>query len=135
MIRIYKDDVKLFCKITGILTLVILLLFTPYGCGQMTGDGSWGGGKRQIINAKILSKHVDISQSGKMSNTHYMVTTDRGTFEIENGWIIDVWDADELYGKLVIGKTYNLTIQGDQLTNFLFQQYPFVIKVNYEKLD
>ncbi len=116
-------------KIVAGAVVVVLFCMLPYGCGQMLGDGSWGGGEHRTIRATVQSKHVDVGSAGKTSSTSYMVTTDKGTFEIENGWIMSIWNADEMYGRLEVGKTYTLDVQGDQLTNFMFQQYPFVTGV------
>lgn len=110
-------------------TLILsLLVGAPiallFGGAAICGDGSYGFGSEGKVCAKILSKHVD-PRSGAGSS--YMVTTDKGTFEIENGFILGVWNADDLYGGLEVGESYALDVRGDEVLNFALQQYPFVV--------
>lgn len=112
---------------------VLLIIFIAFGgvvsCRGCAGDGSWSFGEDpHEIEAIVQNKHVDIS-GGESSSTHYMVTTDKGTFEIDNGWIMGIWNADELYGQLEQGKAYKLTVRGDTTTAWWTQTYPYIIEV------
>lgn len=117
-------------KVITALILVLFLFGTVVGCRACAGDGSWGFGESQrTLDVTVLSKHVDISGSGDSRASHYMVTTDHGTFEINNGWIMGVWNADELYGQLESNKKYRITVQGSTTTAFWTQTYPYVTRV------
>ena len=64
------------------------------------------------------------------SSSHYMVGTDKGVYEINNILIpIQLFNCDELYSKLEVGKTYNIKVKGNKVTNWLVQQYPYIIEI------
>jgi outer membrane phospholipase A len=77
----------------------------------------------------VISKHVDIQKSSDSSSSHYMVATNMGIFEVDNGIMLDVWNSDEIYGALEVGKTYTITTKGERVVGMFFQSYPYVIKV------
>lgn len=71
---------------------------------------------------KVERMYVDVS--GERSN--YMVATDKGIFEMDNSVWLQIFNIDELYGRLEAGKTYEVTVKGRKLLNFFFQRYPHI---------
>ena len=103
-----------------ILACVVLPILFAKGCGV----GGWGPTVYHQ-NATIQRAWVDNSKEG----SHYMVATDRGVFEVDNGVLLGMWNADEVYGQMVVGKKYNITTKGKRWTNVIHQHYPYVVKV------
>lgn len=63
------------------------------------------------------------------SSSHYMVGTDKGVYEINNILFpVQLFNCDELYSKLEVGKTYNVKVKGNKVTNWLMQEYPYIIE-------
>jgi len=88
-------------------------------------NGVNGFGPEYVNNVTINRLYVD---GGKAS--HYMVGTDKGVYEIRNHLIpIQLFNCDELYSKLEVGKTYLVKIKGNKVTNWFMQQYPYIIEV------
>jgi hypothetical protein len=99
-----------------------LLIIVPV-CAKF-GIGAGGFGPRNQVTAVVVSKHVD---SGKESSS-YMVSTDKGTFEVDNGLLLWTFNADEIYGSIQVGHKYRFTTEGKKTVNFLFQIYPYIIR-------
>lgn len=57
-----------------------------------------------------------------------MVATDQGVFEVQNGYMLGMWNADEVYGRMIPGKTYNITTKGNKVVGMFFQEYPYIIQ-------
>jgi len=112
----------------GLLVLFpFVLMIAVIGMDPILGLAPFGPTK--TITCTVLNKHVDVSKSGKETRTNYMVSTDQGTFEVDNSFWLWLWNADEIYGRLEINKVYTLTVKGNKRVGFLFQSYPFIIKV------
>jgi hypothetical protein len=58
-----------------------------------------------------------------------MVATDQGVFEIDNGALLGVWNADEMYGRLKEGHTYRITTKGNKVVGYFSQEYPYIISL------
>jgi len=93
--------------------IMILSLLTAIYSSQKSGEYS----------VTVTDKHIDHSTD---DGSHYMVTTDKGVFEVDNGPFIDVWNADEIYGNLHIGKKYNIKTKGIKAVNMFAQWYPYI---------
>jgi hypothetical protein len=122
---------KAFTSIEGMILLVIIGLiavtaFTAIGAPIM-GIGGFGP-EKSISHATVISKHVDIQKSSDSTSSHYMVATNMGTFEVDNGFLLGIWNSDEIYGGLEIGKTYTFTTKGEKVVGMFFQYYPYIIK-------
>ena len=88
-------------------------------------NGVNGFGPEDIKQITVQRLYVD---GGKAS--HYMVGTDKGVYEISNHLIpIQLFNCDELYSKLEVGKTYTVKVKGNKVTNWYMQQYPYIIEV------
>lgn len=108
-----------------IVVLVIVLFVALFAIGPILGTGGFG--PENTVQATVTRCYVDVSGSGDHSESHYMVSTDKGIFEVNNGIFLGVWNADELYGSLIPGKTYIFTTKGRKVVNFFFQEYPYII--------
>lgn len=105
--------------IACILMVLILVVLISGGCACDVG----GMGPTNHVTGTVLSKHFDSTKDG----SNFMVTTDNGTFEVDNGFLLDTWNADELYGSIVIGKKYSFTTKGNKHVNFWMQSYPYIV--------
>jgi prepilin-type N-terminal cleavage/methylation domain-containing protein len=99
--------------------LFIIFALCPFGCGV------GGCGPRNTVETTVISKHIDHSKD----ESHYMVITEAGGFEVDNGFLLGVSNADEIYGRMKEGRQYRITTKGKRWVNFAFQHYPYIIKV------
>jgi hypothetical protein len=90
--------------------------------------GTNGFGPTNIHEVTVNRLYVDYS-GGKEKSSHYMVGTNKGVFEVNNGLILFMWNADELYSTLKEGKRYSITTKGNKVVNIFFQEYPYIIAV------
>jgi hypothetical protein len=112
----------------GVLVLVVLLVAL---CGwgfSYLGVGGWG--PTRVQDVTVTKCWVDYSKdSDGVMQSHYMVGTDQGVFEVANGWLLGMCNADVVYGKLEVGKRYTIKTKGNQHVNFAMQYYPYIVKV------
>lgn len=85
--------------------------------------GIYGFGPTNVITTRVTRMYVDVSKEG----SHYMVGTENGVFEVSNGIILGMWNADQIYARLKEGKSYTFTTKGECVANFFLQQYPYVL--------
>ena len=107
-----------------ILAVIVGLIFVL--CASFSGfwgTGGFGPTREQLVT--VTRCYVDTE--GKQS--HYMVASDHGMFECDNGWLLGVWNADEIYGKLQAGKSYLITTKGNKVVNMFIQEYPYIVSV------
>ena len=63
-----------------------------------------------------------------------MLTTDKGTFKVNNGLLIWTWNEDEIYGQIEVGKTYEFTTKGNRVVFLcILQYYPYITNVKLVK--
>lgn len=62
----------------------------------------------------------------KNDDSKYLVFTDQTTYEVTDSWIHGRWSSSDVYGKLVVGKTYTATLQGYRIP--FFSMYPNIIE-------
>lgn len=91
------------------------------GCFGVGGCGPSG----SVAQAKVTRLWVD--NSGERGSA-YMVATDKGVFEVDNGLLLGMWNADELYGKLQAGHVYSFQTKGRKIENLFMQEYPRIVK-------
>lgn len=106
----------------------ILLVVGLCAIEPMLGVYPFGERKQQTVTVNRL--YVDVSGSKESTSSHYMVGTDQGIFEVDNSIWLGIWNADEIYSKLEVGKTYQIETKGRKLLNFLFQSYPGITRVD-----
>ena len=88
-------------------------------------NGVEGFGPEYVNQVTINRLYVDGGRS-----SHYMVGTDKGVYEIKNFlYPVQIFNCDELYSKLEVGKTYLVKIKGNKVTNWFMQQYPYIIEI------
>ncbi len=97
-------------------------MFIPLFIGLSSGVGGFG--PIRSVDATVQSLYVDRGSS----SSHYMVGTDAGVFEVDNGILLGVWNSDEIYSKLVSGHRYRFTTEGNRSVGFWLQEYPYITK-------
>lgn len=113
------------------LVVIACLAFVILGipaCHYVTGTGGFGPYRTEEV--EIKRAYVDTAEK----SSHYMVSTDKGMFEVDNGLLLGVDNADELYGKFQAGKKYRITTKGNKVVRryfffFLMQEYPYITQV------
>jgi hypothetical protein len=106
------------------LTPILLILGIIISLNYTFGVHGFGPEKEMTIQVQRL--YVD---SGKSS--HYMVGTDQGVLEVSNFiFPVQIFNSDEIYSQLEVGKTYSVTVKGNKVLNWWFQEYPYIIKVH-----
>lgn len=110
-----------------IIGIFIGLFAVTLGTNMLLGINGFGPTQVQEVTVKRL--YVDISGSKDSSESHYMVSTDKGIFEVSNLTFFGIFNADEIYGQLEEGKSFTVKTKGKKFVNFLFQQYPYIISV------
>lgn len=104
-------------------TPIVILVSLVTGFHYSLGIGGFG--PESIQQVTIQRLYVD---GGKSS--HYMVGTDQGVFEVDNIlWPVQVFNSDELYSQLEVGKTYTVKLKGNKVINWLVQEYPYIIEI------
>lgn len=89
--------------------------------------GVKGFGPEKTEQITVQRLFVDNNKS-----SHYMVSTDKGVFEIDNFlYPRTIFNADELYGRLEVGKTYQVVVKGNKMLNLFFQQYPYIVEIKW----
>jgi len=110
--------------VMAIIFIFGFLIFIPLMSG---GCQTHGLGTISELTVTIEDKYVDTSSSKEGNSSSYMVSTDKGVFEVNNGIFLGIWNADEIYSSLKKGKTYNVQVKGKKVVNFIMQQYPYII--------
>jgi hypothetical protein len=106
------------------LTPVLLIVGIVIGLNYTFGVQGFGPEKEMVIQVQRL--YVD---SG--SSSHYMVGTDQGVLEVQNRLIpFQMFNSDEVYSQLEVGKTYQVTVKGNKVLNWWYQEYPYIIKIH-----
>lgn len=58
-------------------------------------------------------------------SSNYLVFTDVTTYTVADTWVHGRWSSSDVYGKLVVGKTYTATLQGFRIP--FLSMYPNII--------
>lgn len=116
-------------KFVGAIFLVIVLAVVIIGARGCLGIGGMGPA-RTLDKVTVQRMWVDTSSDGDSGHTsHYMVATDCGVFEVDNGLVLGIWNADEIYGRLKEGHSYRIRTQGNRVVGFWWQEYPYITHV------
>jgi len=107
-----------------VVMLVVVLMLT---FAANLGIGSFG--PTLIQDVVVQRTYVDFSGTGDDKESHYMVGTDKGVFEVANGLLLGLWNSDELYAQMQSGKRYRITTKGKRVVGMFFQEYPYVVAV------
>ena len=105
----------------------VLFLFavaSPFvALNYVYGVNGFGPEEEQVITVERL--YVD---GGKSS--HYMVGTDKGVFEVSNFiFPVQIYNSDEIYSQLAVGKTYHIKTKGNKILNWWYQEYPYIMEL------
>lgn len=119
-------------KFIGSVIFLGILLIVPISCNAILGV--YGFGPKNTLDVTINRTYVDYSGSGDNKSSHYMVATDKGVFEVDNGIMLGMWNADEVYGKFKNDKKYRITTKGNRVVGMFFQEYPYILNA-YEIQD
>ena len=104
----------------GPLIFVVAVMVIVTGIDYVTGTDGFGPERDEQITVQRL--YVD--------KHNYMVGTDKGVYEVQNFVIpIQIFNSDELYSKLEVGKTYSVTLKGNKVLNPFMQEYPYIISI------
>lgn len=87
--------------------------------------GVEGHGPVRQYDVVVVSKHIDAQKD----SSSYMVNGDTQTFEVDNGPLLGMWNADVVYGQIIVGERYCFTAKGNQVTDWWWQQYPYILEV------
>jgi hypothetical protein len=112
--------VMIIGALIGPFIFVVAVLAIIAGINYCTGTDGFGPERDEQITVQRL--YVDKSS--------YMVGTDKGVYEVQNFILpIQIFNSDELYSKLEVGKTYSVTLKGNKVLNPIMQQYPYIISI------
>lgn len=101
----------------AIIAIVVAMVGGFGGCFGVGGCGP----TNSVQHATVQRLWVDNLGKG---GSAYMVGTDKGVFEVDNGIMLGMWNADEVYGSLHQGKTYDFVTKGRKIQSFFMQEYP-----------
>lgn len=89
--------------------------------------GIGGAGPEHSVETTVTRLYVDHSGSGEHAQSHYMVGTEDGVFEVDNGILLGCWNADEIFARLREGRRYQLRTKGNRVVGYFYQEYPYII--------
>ena len=110
--------------IVGFFIVIILLGFVV---SYTIGIGGFG--PTNVLDVTVSRAYVDVGGTKEDPESYYVVVTDKGSFEVDNGVLLGIWNADDLFGQLKEGHNYRITTKGRRYQNFFMQELPFIIKV------
>ena len=112
--------VMIASAIVGPMIFVVAILTIITGIDYMLGTDGFGPERDEQITVQRL--YVD--------KHNYMVGTDKGVYEVQNFLFpVTIFNSDELYSKLEVGKTYSVTLKGNKVLNPFMQEYPYIISI------
>jgi hypothetical protein len=119
----FTDQNPILMASVSTLVPVFLLIGIMVSLNYTYGVNGFGPEKECKVTIQRL--YVDGGRS-----SHYMVGTDQGVFEVQNRLIpFQMFNSDEVYSQLEVGKTYTLKVKGNKVLNWWFQEYPYILEV------
>jgi hypothetical protein len=114
----------IFLGATVAATIMVLAMYLPFvAIDYAYGVNGFGPEEEQVITIERL--YVDGGES-----SHYMVGTDKGVYEVSNFMFpVQIYNSDEIYSNLQVGKRYAIKTKGNKILNWYFQEYPYIIEV------
>lgn len=131
MIKSIRNFIKFNSDLLPILAVPVacVVLLVSIFFGLPYGLGLYPFGPQSVQTITVDRLYVDAHDK----SSSYMVASDKGIFEMDNSFILGIFNVDELYGQLEAGKTYEVTVKGGKLLNFIFQAYPHITTVKEVK--
>lgn len=118
-----RDD-----NIMGVM-IVIAIIGILVACAIRPLVGVFPFGPENTYDVNVTRLYVDVSGSGEDKESHYMVGTDKGVFEVDNSLWNWIWNADEIYAQLQQGSNYTIRVKGRKVVNWFYQEYPYILSV------
>lgn len=111
-----------------VLPLVLLILVL----GILSTGMAWAHWNERYIDVNIVGKHIDYSKTDSGTQSHYVVVTDKGVFEIDTPLIDRIFNmenrnADVNYAKIEPGKSYTFHTYGYRIE--VIWVYPIVTDI------
>lgn len=113
--------------IPTLIIIFIIGLIAAIGIRPLVGVFPFG--PESTLNVNVTRLYVDVSGSGEDKESHYMVGTDQGVFEVDNSLWLWIWNSDEIYAQLQQGSNYTINIKGRKVVNWFYQEYPYITSV------
>ena len=124
-------------KRMGLLRLLWSVRVLPFALtilvlGLLSTGMAWAHLNENYVDASVIGKHIDYSNEGSGTTSHYVVVTDKGTFEIDTPlwdriFNMDISNADVNYAKIETGKSYTFHTYGYRID--ILWVYPIVTGV------
>ena len=108
------------------LALIVIVL------GLLVTGMAWAHWNEQYIGVNVIGKHIDYSKSDSGTQSHYVVVTDKGAFEVDTPLIDRIFNmesrnADVNYAKIESGKSYTFHTYGYRID--ILWVYPIVTDI------
>lgn len=112
-----------------VLPLVLVMIIL----GMLSTGMAWAHWNEEYIDVKVIGKHIDYSKSNSGTQSYYIVSTDKGVFEIDTPLIdrlfnMEIANADMNYAKIEPGKSYRFHTYGYRID--ILWVYPIVTGVD-----
>jgi hypothetical protein len=121
----------------GLLRLLWSVRVLPFALailvlGLLSTGMAWVHLNGNYVDINVIGKHIDYSNDGSGAQSHYVVVTDKGAFEVDTPLWDRVFDmgtsnADVNYAKVEIGKSYKFHTYGYRID--ILWVYPIVTGV------
>jgi len=112
---------------TYIACILIAIFLFGFVIPSIIGIGGFG--PTEILDVTVSRAYVDVGGTKDNPESYYVVVTDKGSFEVDNGILLGIWNADDLFGQLKEGQKYRITTKGKRYQNWFMQELPYIIKV------
>jgi hypothetical protein len=108
------------------LALIVLIL------GMLSTGMAWAHWNEGYTDVKVIGKHIDYSKTDSGTQSHYVVVTDKGAFEVDTPLIDRIFNmasrnADVNYAKIDAGKSYTFHTYGYRID--IIWVYPIITDV------
>lgn len=108
------------------LALIVLILM------MLSTGMAWAHWNGRFTDVSVVGKHIDYSNTDSGTQSHYVVVTDKGAFEVDTPLIDRIFNmesrnADVNYAKIDAGKSYTFHTYGYRID--ILWVYPIVTDV------
>lgn len=113
---------KIIQALAKVIVILLLILFILAILFWKVPFGVYPFGPTEQKTVTVSRTYVDHDKE----QSHYMVATDKGVFEVDNSWYTGVANADEIFAKFKDGHTYVITTKGNKVVNYFVQEYQYI---------
>jgi|GEM_PF-3429728 hypothetical protein len=114
--------IVVFIGLFIVIFLLVVLVSYTIGIG--------GFGLTNVLDVTVSRTYVDVGGTKDDPESYYVVVTDKGSFEVDNGILLGIWNADDLFGQIKEGHKYRITTKGKRYQNWFMQELPYIIKAD-----